>query len=698
MDNRFTYDTSVERLALIVDNSLADAERLQNYIEDSGHAMSTIIVPDPEHIEAELTSYRPQVVFIGYYMNPFSSTELIHSLRELFSKSPFILLTECGDDAVVTEALRVGAMDYLRKDDLSVPVIDKTLQQIDRYWQKENQLQQQSDTLLQQAKIIDSTSDFVAYADLNAQLAFLNPAARQALKLPQDFDITSLHILDLHPQKSHEFIRSVILPTLLRGETWTGELQLMTQEASIIPVSLVAFPLLDNHQAITAYAAIMRDISEEKARENALYHDSLTGLANRAMISMAIKQAIGRSRRSAQPFAVVSLDLDHFKGINDTLGHEAGDTLLITIARRLLSTVRRADIVGRLGGDEFVILMEGSTIVQEATQLAQRILTLVKVPVIINNQEKFITASVGIAQFPECGESAEELLQKADMAMYRAKGAGRNGYQCYVQDLQIVAVKYEAIKNKLYGALQRGEFFMAYQPIVNQDANITGWEALLRWQSADNIITPPDEFIPIAERSGLIVELGRWVIKHCLTQFKALMARQTTLPQPTLAINLSPFQLNDPLLIDLLLSELQQQAITAQQIVLEITESALVDESKGRQETIEKLADHGFLIAMDDFGTGYASFKHLQELPISIVKIDRSFVSGIHLDPNKAALTKAMLTMANALGLAIVIEGIETKQERDYFIALGCQRFQGFYFAKPSSLNSNQDNDQNRLD
>jgi len=680
--------SAVEQMqVLIVDDSVADSEWLRRLIEDIDPSISISILDGALALNNILQTCHPNLVFIDQHMGADSGTALIEHYRQDFPKIPFILLTGLGGEQVASEALRAGATDYVRKDELNPNTLLRLIRQNRAYWAQEFQIDAQAAAITRQADIINATSDYVTYVDLQGRLQFLNLAAQWKFGLANKSRLSDLHITEFFSKEGVTFIQETLFPALLKGNGWKGELDLLCDGGNYVPMSIVAFVLRDEDGNVESLAFIMRDISREKQREQSLYyaanHDRLTGLVNRSMITEVLQNAVLKAKRAGKALAVLFLDLDHFKGINDTLGHAAGDELLKVVANWMMSTVRDSDSVARIGGDEFVIVMELLDDILRASRLAQRIITLMEKPVTLCGQEVFVTPSIGIATYPECGSTAEVLMQKADMAMYLAKSSGRNAYYYYSNDLQQSAVQYEDIKNRLHRAIQRNEFFMVYQPIVNQDGHVLGWEALVRWQSPDHSVVAPDDFIPVAEQSGLIKELGQWIIKTCLLQLKQLIANRPNTIANKLSINLSVFQLRDPSLVKLLVAETQDQSIAPSQIMLEITESALIDEVRGGRETIVQLAQYGFVIAIDDFGTGYASFRHIQNLPIKVIKIDRSFVSNVDQDKEKAALVDAMLTMARALSLTTIIEGIETPQELTFFAERGCDHFQGYLFSAP---------------
>lgn len=470
---------------LIIDDNPADAERLRRYIAQYDLSISTIILENTSQVAKILAEYTISVVFIDQYIGASTGTRVIKSQKKRFPKIPFILLTGFGDEQVACEAIRAGAMDYLRKNSLNAARIKSILTNITSHWLKDKTISDQNTKLSQQAAIIDATSDAVVYTNARGEIIFVNSAAQGMLALPSAEKQPSLTLQDICSETYTALIKTCILPTLQSGNTWSGDIALQSGVAgdAPLPVSVVAFPLKNNAGGVTAYAAIMRDITEKQQREAALYHaanhDALTGLANRSMIMTTLAHSIKRAERDRHTFALLFLDLDHFKGINDTLGHHMGDILLKGIARRLQSTARGGDHIGRIGGDEFVIIMDVEQN-SDAAQLAKRILTLMKEPIVIGSETIYVSSSIGIALFPQCGRQPDVLLSKADMAMYRAKSSGRNRFLFYTEDLLLAAKRQEEGKQNLCQKLQRNDFFMVHQAITDRTGATIGWEALVR--------------------------------------------------------------------------------------------------------------------------------------------------------------------------------------------------------------------------
>ncbi len=412
------------------------------------------------------------------------------------------------------------------------------------------------------------------------------------------------------------------------------------------------------------------------------HFDSLTGLANREYFNLTIERTLAQAKRKNQTLGLMFLDLDHFKEINDTLGHLAGDKLLVCVAERLKSCVRSVDFIARLGGDEFVIILDDIQSPKTTMGIAEKILSSLSKAVAIGNQEIFISCSIGITFFPEDASNVNDLLKHADVAMYKAKNKGRNNFQFFTPELNAEVIQAMAIKNDLRGAIDRNELLLYYQPKFHvQENRIIGAEALLRWQHPSRGIVSPDQFIPIAEQSGLIIAIGQWVITEAMKQNKKW--QEDLSPDFGMAINLSVKQFQENGLVDFIVAELTQSSLDAACIELEITESLLMEKSHQEQEILSELSDKGFKISMDDFGTGYSSLSYLKRFTIDILKIDRSFIADVNSDPDAAEIVKAIIAMAHALKLTVVAEGVENEQQMDFLTRLNCNEIQGYLISKP---------------
>ncbi len=416
-------------------------------------------------------------------------------------------------------------------------------------------------------------------------------------------------------------------------------------------------------------------------------HDALTGLPNRALLSDRLVQALIRAQRTGRMVAVMFVDLDHFKEVNDTLGHAAGDQVLVSVSRRLLRACRASDSVTRFGGDEFVIVVEDVDSLDNIRRVAQRILDALATPVVVDGSELFFGASLGVAlAAPDLAATSqvEGLLRDADTAMYRAKEAGRNTYVIFDPEMRERVASRLELTNALRHAVSRDELRLVYQPQFALDsANIVGAEALVRWQHPEWGIVPPSEFIEAAEESGSIIEIGAWVLDQAC-QAISVWQHQAP-PEFTIHVNLSARQLIDPNLVPLVRNKLALYEIDPRRLGLEITESALMSDPEAAERTVEDLHNLGVCISVDDFGTGYSSLAYLQRFPVDALKIDRFFISRIDHDEKTAALVKGIVSLADALGLHTIAEGVETESQRQLIENLGCTSYQGFLRARPGT-------------
>lgn len=534
-----------------------------------------------------------------------------------------------------------------------------------------------------QAAIIDATPDFVGFYNRDGQLEIINPAGRRLAGLGATEALPEL-------DAGRYFCSSIdaaILGHLSQEQHWTGELNLLTHDnARLVPVSAVATAVLDASLNISGYAMVMRDITGEREARDQLQHmaenDALTGLANRKLFMERLELSIARAHRTKAKLAVLFIDLDHFKGINDTFGHDAGDDLLIHVAQQLTEITRSTDLVARLGGDEFVILMDELLDTTDSVNLANKLIDALSEPYTLRGTPVFTTPSVGIATWPDCSQDAAGLLQAADVAMYQAKFDGRNRFRIYSQTLHQRVVWEENLKNSLLAGLENDEFFMAYQPIVDAQGSIRSVEALLRWNMFGRMVMP-DEFIPVAEKSGLITKLGLWAMRTAVEQLHRWSKDVGYTGQ--LAVNVSLQQLRDDGLLDCLKACLQEFDIDPRRIELELTETHLVNELDEYQANIARIRELGVELAIDDFGTGYASFRHLRLLPFQTIKIDRMFLIDTPQDADHVSAVEAMIALAKALKMQVIVEGVEYQEQFDWLKQWPELLFQGHLYYRASA-------------
>ncbi|HEY3238272.1 MAG TPA: EAL domain-containing protein [Acidimicrobiia bacterium] len=436
-----------------------------------------------------------------------------------------------------------------------------------------------------------------------------------------------------------------------------------------------------------AFSAFIHDISERKHLEaeliNQALHDPLTGLANRTLLLDRIAHALARSGRSDSPTTVLFLDLDGFKTVNDSLGHSVGDKLLMAVGERLAGCLRPTDTIARLGGDEFAVLLE-DTGTEAATLIAERLSRGLAAPFGVGGREVQARASIGIATGAPGKRAADELLRDADLAMYMAKRQGKGGHAVFEAAMHTAVLERLELEADLSRALAGGEIVVYYQPIVRlADASLVGMEALVRWNRPGHGLVPPAGFIPAAEETGLILEIGRWVLEEACRQVAAWQADHAVSPPLQLSVNLSARQLQEPGLVAEVEEALRQSGLDPNRLVLEITESMLVKEPETAAERLRSLKRLGLRLAIDDFGTGYSSLNYLRRFPVDVLKIDRAFVGAIAGGPEDAALAHAIVRLAHTLELGTVAEGIETGEQLAELRKLGCELGQGYLFARP---------------
>ena len=428
------------------------------------------------------------------------------------------------------------------------------------------------------------------------------------------------------------------------------------------------------------------DITERKRAEARVLHlahyDELTGLPNRSMFNERVGHALVQARRGARELAILFIDLDHFKKINDTLGHEAGDRALKLIAERLRGCLRESDTVGRLGGDEFVVLIEDLSRSESVAEVANKILVDIARPFPLDAGEYHLTASIGISTYPGDSTDMQGLMKNADISMYRAKEQGRNNYQFYSVQMNVHTLERLALESDLRHALERDEFRLHYQPKVDiRGGRITGAEALLRWQPPARALVPPAQFIPIAEETGLIVQIGEWVTRTACLQGRAWQDRG--LPRLTVAVNLSARQLTQESLLQDVARTLRDTKLDPAWLEFEITESMLMRDPENAVKLLGGLKTMGICLSLDDFGTGYSSLSYLKRFPLDSVKIDRSFVRDLPGDADVAAITRAIIAMAHSLRLKVIAEGVETGEQLSFLREEGCDEMQGYLFSRP---------------
>ncbi len=486
-------------------------------------------------------------------------------------------------------------------------------------------------------------------------------------------------------RQDKEFYRNMWEQLRLEG-TWRGEIWDRRKNGEIYPKWLDISTVHDEHGRLTNYIALFSDITERKATEAQLefmaYHDPLTKLPNRILLRDRFEQAMSLAQRGEVLVALLFLDLDQFKAVNDSLGHEVGDQLLLAVAERISRCVRDTDTVSRLGGDEFVILLNDLREAGDATLVAQKILDHLDAPFTIGHHALNTSFSIGITLYPDDGTDFDTLMKLADTAMYYAKDAGRNTYRFYTEQMNVNAMERLQWLNSLHQALDRNEFMLHYQPQFElATGNIIGVEALIRWNSPELGMISPSKFIPVAEDSGLIVPIGRWVLQEACRQNRAW--QDAGHPPLTVSVNMSALQFRRGNVVETVTSILKATGLAPQWLELELTESILIHDIEQVLEIVRQLKAIGVKLAIDDFGTGYSSLAYLKRFAVDKLKIDQSFIRNLSVDTEDAAIVRSIIQLGHGLNLQIIAEGVESRDQVRYLQNEGCDQVQGYLYAHP---------------
>ncbi|MBN2887255.1 MAG: EAL domain-containing protein [Chromatiaceae bacterium] len=554
-------------------------------------------------------------------------------------------------------------------------------------------------SLRQAARVFESTVDGVVITDPNERILAVNRAFTQITGYQEEEVLGQTPRILQSGHHNADFYRAM-WDALKRHGQWRGEIWNRHKSGELYPEQLTISSVQDGAGRLTHYVGLFRDISQLKESERQLeylaHHDPLTGLPNRCLFQSRLEQSLARSKRSGQPLALLFLDLDRFKVVNDTLGHPVGDLLLQQVAEALSSQVRPADTIARLGGDEFVIVLEDILDLKDVEHFANRLLNLLSQPFLIDGRELYITASIGISVHPRDGNTPDILLRHADIAMYQAKAEGRNDYSFFEPIMSEGAAERLRIENELRGALQREEFIIHYQPQIGlEDAHLRGVEALCRWSHPQLGEVSPGQFIPLAEEIGLIGDISAWVLEEGCRQL--IRWDQEGFRIPRLAVNLSMRDIERPNLVEQVQDCLARTGLEPERLELEVTESMIMRRTEEAIATLDALRRLGVALAVDDFGTGFSSLAYLKRLPLHRLKIDRGFVEKLTEDPNDDMIVRAVIALGRSLGLEVLAEGIETPAQIEFLCREGCTEGQGYLFSRPISAEQLIDEWRHRL-
>ena len=539
--------------------------------------------------------------------------------------------------------------------------------------------------LRQAAMVFESTGESIIITDEKARIIAANQAFLESFKYNKD-DIIGHHARILRSKHHHISFYKEMLNTLSRQGRWQGEIYTRKKSGSSNPEWLTVNAIKDSRGDLSQYVAVFSDVAIIKRSleqlDHLAHHDTLTGLPNRLLLQDRLNHAIHRARRENRCLALLFLDVDRFKNINDTLGHTAGDRLLVLLATRLSALIREGDTVARLGGDEFMILMEDYKAPEDAHIVANKVLKSMDQAFTVQDQELFVTTSIGISLYPEDGVTVDKLIRNSDTAMYKAKNKGRNNYQFYTSELTAIARDNLRLESSLRLGLERQEFKLHYQPKWNtKTQEITGVEALLRWQHPERGLIGPDNFLNTLEDCGLMIPVGKWLLLTACQQARTW--REQGLPAIQMSVNLSGQEILSGDLLNTVIDSLEKSRFDPRYLELEITEGFIMQQPGEVIEFLNSLRAMGVSFAIDDFGTGHSSLSYLKQLPVQKLKIDRSFIQDIPHDSNDVAITSAIVALGHRLQMSIVAEGVDTKEQLEFLINEGCEEAQGYLFSQP---------------
>jgi diguanylate cyclase (GGDEF)-like protein/PAS domain S-box-containing protein len=689
-------------LVLVVDDDSVSRKLMRRTLQRESFA-----VVEAENGEQALTvfdEYCPDIVLLDVEMPVMDGFTACMKLRErkIAEHIPVLMVTGLDDTASVNRAYDAGATDFITKP-LHWPILGHRI----RY------LLRSSETVAKLAYTVGQLDDSrirLTNAQRIAQLgnweidteSMVMSWSEEVYRIlgldPQCSSPSVAALLDVVHEEDREQVRHWFSLALKTGDTHSINHRVLGPKGSLCNVFQQVGAVVDADGSVIELQGTIQDLTErqkfeDKIRELA-YFDSLTGLPNRNSFMMHVLQSIKSAKRHQEKLAALFLDLDDFKRINDTLGHSAGDLLIKIVAQRLEECLRCQDVVAReegdavshmvsrFGGDEFTILLQDLRDNEDAAVVAQRILQALSRPLNLAGHEIVITPTIGIAVFPEDGDNREILFRNADAAMYSAKRSGKNSFRFYDNHMNAQARERLTMENQLRKALERNELALHYQPQLDIDSGeIIGVEALLRWNSEELGNVPPDDFIPLAEDSGLIHPIGEWVLRTACAQVKAW--QDTGVPIRRVAVNISARQFARRDFLQLINQVLDDTGLAPESLELEITESLLMQDMEGAIATMNKLKQLGVLLAIDDFGTGYSSLSYLKRFPIDRLKVDRSFIHELTTNAEDAAITMALIAMADTLDLRVIAEGVETKEQLVSLTEKCCHEIQGYYLSRP---------------
>lgn len=688
-----------EQSILLVDDDTTLLTSLKNLLAANGYTADT--AAGGEQAICCLNQKNYDLLLLDLHMPHVNGYDVMQHIQTSKHKPAVVIVSgETSFDAA-RKACSGGSYDFLCKpyktDELLITVKNAL---------KEKQLEKQNSLMQKQLKeserlhryLVNTSPDIIYILDPHGYFTFINERIESLLGF-EPKELIGKHYSSVVHQDDIEQAKYVFNERRV-GEraSHNVELRLMCKDGSTakhfenktLPIELSSMGIYTGATKDNDYLGtygVARDITERKIAEETItfqaYHDLLTRLPNRALLRDRLSLAISHAKREKEMLAVMFLDLDRFKNINDSLGHIVGDELLQQVSSRLKKCLREGDTLARFGGDEFTLLLPKiSNRKTDVNKIADKIIHVLKAPFVIDNHELYVSASVGVSMYPKDGDNMDTLIKNADIAMYYVKGQGKNNYQFYSDDMNAPYFNNLSLETGIHKALKNQEFHLLYQPQVNvKSGEIIGVEALLRWHHPEHGNVLPNEFIPFAEETGMIIEIDNWVLKNAISEISQW--KKSGLPKIRMSVNISARHLAEDNIVEEIIDALTEFNVSGHYLEIEITENAIMDDMEGVIKKLNKLSAHGIRIAIDDFGTGYSSLTYLHKLPIHTLKIDQTFLQNNRFTNNDHTIVNTIVAMAKGLNLNVIAEGIETQRQLDYLREIDCNEAQGFLFGKP---------------
>jgi len=671
---------------LLIEDSLEDTELTVRELKRGGLEFDWQRVDTELALARACSEFEPTMVLSDYAMPGFDGLSALRLVRELRPEVPFIFVSGTIGEETAIQSLRSGANDYILKSNLSrLPTaVKRALRDAAEGAQR---LETEEALRLRDRAVEASVNPvlIVSATDPAMPIVYVNHAFEQVTGYSRD-EMLGQNCRLLQGTDRNQPELEKIRRAIAEQKDGRALLRNYRKDGSLFWNMLYVTPVRDpRSNQVTHFVGVQHDITEIKRYQEELEHqanhDALTGLANRNLLRDRLEQGLRVAHRYGRACTVAFIDLDNFKLINDSLGHDIGDQVLKIVGERLAACIREGDTVARLGGDEFVLLVTEHGRDSGRLRVAQRVIVAISQPFAIEQREFKVTCSIGIASFPQDGTDADTLLRNADTAMYRAKDLGRNTFQLYSSEMNANLDERLTLETDLWNALERNEFALYYQPKIDLSTRqIVGLEALLRWHHPTKGTVLPERFIPIAEESSLIVEIGNWAIREACSQNRDW--QNAGCREMPIAVNVSGRQLHNGLAA-VVRAALVSADLSPHCLEIELTESAVMSNTEAAIEALSLLREMGVRISLDDFGTGYSSLSYLKRLPVTGLKIDQSFVRDLASDPDDAAIVRAIIVVAQELMLDVTAEGVETAEQVEFLENHGCGRAQGYYFARP---------------